>query len=197
MLLVKSRGEEVLVRRGKNGQRAAAGARGYSAVANRFGLSLRVQAVGRPGLEAAGRVVISHLRLHVAARPPVRVHRHAQPGIVVISHVLLGRGNPCLLLNEPSARIKDVGDPAGENPHAEAVERNLHTVAGRAGARGGRPEDGFEAAGSLRMAGRKIEESIPAAATLSGRAAVNRTRPFHHVLAVHTNGCDQRFGGIQ
>ena len=65
---------------------------------------------------------------------------------------------------------------AFEDAHAQAVEGQLHAIAHGARLARLQMEHALEAARALGMAGREIEEGIPAAAPVAGGAAVDGLR---------------------
>src|SRR5207253_4119086 len=101
-----------------------------------------------------------YVRFHVAAGAAVRVSSHPNAGVVEIGRVGFICGDDGLLLNEAARREEDVSNGAAEDSHFQAIEGELHAVAGAAGARRLQSEIAHEAARAFGMAWRKIEECI-------------------------------------
>src|SRR5207302_10655931 len=101
------------------------------------------------------------------------------------------------LLDQPAARKENITDAPFEDAGAQAVERDLDAVADGGGAGGFEIEFRLECTGSFRMAGREVEEGIPAAAPLTGGALVERPASLDDRRAVNGDRRDERSSRLE
>src|SRR5207244_4009239 len=109
----------------------------------------------------------------------------------------LGRRDDRSLLDQAAARIEDVSNTAPEDPHAQPGEREFDAIAHRCGHCRSRPKFAAERTSALGMAGWKVEELVPSAPPLAGRAFINWTCSLDNLPAAHRNRGNQGTSGIE
>src|SRR5207302_6877131 len=104
-----------------------------------------------------------------------------------------------LLVDQPAARIKRIGDAAFEDSQFQPLKLYFHAVADAPRLGAYRPERAFKAPRAVRMIAWKIEEFVEPgrAPPLPGIGPVLRPRVADNWNRIHADHRDQRPFGIQ